>query len=97
VKKAVILPVSAPFHCDMMAPAAQAMQEALAETDISAPRVALVNNVTARPTLPNAGTGLRQGSNGYAAAYCKRDHGRDARHGGKIRSICKCCKRIDYV
>jgi len=51
VKKAVILPVSAPFHCDMMAPAAQAMQEALAETDISAPRVALVNNVTARPTL----------------------------------------------
>jgi len=32
VKKAVILPVSAPFHCDMMAPAAQAMQEALAET-----------------------------------------------------------------
>ena len=50
VKKAVILPVSAPFHCDMMAPAAQAMQEALADTDIRSPRVAVVNNVTARPT-----------------------------------------------
>ncbi len=50
VKKAVILPVSAPFHCDMMAPAAQAMKEALADTDIRAPRVAVVNNVTARPT-----------------------------------------------
>lgn len=54
VKKAVILPVSAPFHCDMMAPAAQAMREALIDTNISAPRVALVNNVTARPTTDAA-------------------------------------------
>jgi len=49
VKKAVILPVSAPFHCDMMKPAALAMRDALAETRINAPLVPLVNNVTARP------------------------------------------------
>ncbi|WP_371397858.1 ACP S-malonyltransferase [Fretibacter rubidus] len=49
VKKAVILPVSAPFHCDMMAPAAEAMKDALADTIINAPRVSVVNNVTARP------------------------------------------------
>jgi len=50
VKKAVILPVSAPFHCDMMAPAAEAMREALMDTTLLAPRVAVVNNVTAQPT-----------------------------------------------
>ena len=49
VKKAVILPVSAPFHCDMMQPAADAMAEALAEAKINAPIVPLVNNVTSRP------------------------------------------------
>ncbi|MGJ8563247.1 MAG: ACP S-malonyltransferase [Alphaproteobacteria bacterium] len=49
VKKAVMLPVSAPFHCDMMAPAAQAMAEALADAAIKAPLVPVVNNVTARP------------------------------------------------
>ncbi len=47
VKKAVILPVSAPFHCDMMQPAADVMAEALAETVINAPVVPLINNVTA--------------------------------------------------
>lgn len=49
VKKAVMLPVSAPFHCDMMAPAAQAMADALADAVIKAPLVPVVNNVTARP------------------------------------------------
>lgn len=49
VKKAVILPVSAPFHCDMMAPAADAMRDALSDTTIHAPKVAVVNNVTAQP------------------------------------------------
>ena len=51
VKKAVILPVSAPFHCDMMAPAADAMRDALMDTTLLAPRVAVVNNVTAKPTV----------------------------------------------
>lgn len=50
VKKAVMLPVSAPFHCDMMAPAAEAMAEALADATVNAPVVPVVNNVTARPT-----------------------------------------------
>ncbi len=50
VKKAMMLQVSAPFHCDMMAPAAEAMAEALADTVIAEPIVPVVNNVTARPT-----------------------------------------------
>ncbi len=49
VKKAVMLPVSAPFHCDMMAPAAEAMKVALSDATILAPVVPVVNNVTARP------------------------------------------------
>lgn len=47
VKKAVLLPVSAPFHCSLMQPAADAMAAALSDIDIQAPRTALVANVTA--------------------------------------------------
>jgi [acyl-carrier-protein] S-malonyltransferase len=50
VKKAMVLPVSAPFHCSMMQPAADAMADALSSATIIAPRVPLVANVTARPT-----------------------------------------------
>ncbi len=46
-KRAVILPVSAPFHCALMAPAAEAMAPALAETNFSVPVVPIVTNVTA--------------------------------------------------
>ncbi|MDZ5648512.1 MULTISPECIES: ACP S-malonyltransferase [Nitrospirillum] len=46
-KRAVLLPVSAPFHCPLMQPAADAMAEALAGTAIQAPRVPLVANVIA--------------------------------------------------
>jgi len=49
VKKAVMLPVSAPFHCDMMLPAANAMEDALADTIIAEPVVPVVNNVSASP------------------------------------------------
>lgn len=49
VKKAVMLPVSAPFHCDMMQPAADAMKNALADTIFAEPSVPVVNNVTASP------------------------------------------------
>ncbi|WP_404384945.1 ACP S-malonyltransferase [Caenispirillum salinarum] len=49
-KKAVLLPVSAPFHCPLMRPAADAMAQALANVDIRAPRVPLVPNVTTQPT-----------------------------------------------
>ena len=50
LKKAMKLPVSAPFHCPMMQPAADAMAEALAAAKINAPVVPVVANVTARPT-----------------------------------------------
>jgi [acyl-carrier-protein] S-malonyltransferase len=46
-KRALILPVSAPFHCQLMTPAAEAMREALAATQISPPSVPVVANVTA--------------------------------------------------
>jgi [acyl-carrier-protein] S-malonyltransferase len=49
IKRGVILPVSAPFHCPLMQPAADAMAEALAKTPPSAFRVALMANVTAAP------------------------------------------------
>ncbi len=48
-RRVVELPVSAPFHCALMAPAAEEMAEALAETAIAAPAVPLVANVTAEP------------------------------------------------
>ena len=48
-RRALLLPVSAPFHCAMMEPAAQAMAQALGEVQINAPRVPLVTNVTAAP------------------------------------------------
>jgi len=51
VKRAVSLPVSAPFHCALMRGAADAMREALATTTILAPKVAVVANVTARPVV----------------------------------------------
>lgn len=47
-KKAVTLPVSAPFHCSLMAPAAQKMATALADTNIRPPCVPVVANVTAQ-------------------------------------------------
>jgi len=48
-KRAMLLQVSAPFHCPMMAPAADVMGEALAKVDIQAPVVPLIANVTAAP------------------------------------------------
>ncbi len=46
-RRAMLLPVSAPFHCALMEPAAEAMADALAKTVIDAPSVPLVANVTA--------------------------------------------------
>lgn len=48
-KRAVLLPVSAPFHCPLMQPAADRMAEALAATQINAPVVPVYANVTAAP------------------------------------------------
>ena len=46
-RRSIMLPVSAPFHCALMQPAAEVMEEALAATVIETPRVPLVANVTA--------------------------------------------------
>ena len=48
-KRAVLLPVSAPFHCPLMQPAADGMEIALADARISAPLVPVFANVTAAP------------------------------------------------
>jgi [acyl-carrier-protein] S-malonyltransferase len=48
-KRAVLLPVSAPFHSPLMEPAAHAMEQALADADIRAPAVPVYANVTAAP------------------------------------------------
>ncbi len=54
-RRALSLPVSAPFHCVLMAPAAEKVAEALSEVTINAPSVPVVANVTARPeTEPEA-------------------------------------------
>jgi [acyl-carrier-protein] S-malonyltransferase len=49
IKRGIKLPVSAPFHCSLMEPAAQKMADALSDTQISAPSVPLFANVTATP------------------------------------------------
>jgi len=48
-RRAMLLPVSAPFHCALMSPAAAVMAEALDEVDIKPPAVPLVANVLAQP------------------------------------------------
>ncbi len=54
-KRAILLPVSAPFHCALMKPAGDEMAKALAATPPRAPSISLVANVTAAP-LTDAGT-----------------------------------------
>ena len=44
-KRAVMLPVSAPFHCALMQPAAEKLKARLAELSFSAPQIAVVNNI----------------------------------------------------
>ena len=54
IKRAMLLPVSAPFHCPLMQPAAQAMAAALEATAPGALRVTLLANVTAAPVTDPA-------------------------------------------
>jgi len=49
VKKAMMLNVSAPFHCDLMQPAADTMRDALGDQTMLPPLVPVVNNIQARP------------------------------------------------
>ncbi len=48
-RRAVLLPVSAPFHCALMQPAAEVMRDALAKVEIKPPQVPLIANVLAAP------------------------------------------------
>src|SRR6185437_7842575 len=48
-KRAMLLPVSAPFHCALMQPAADVMAEALSKVNVKKPAVAVVANVLAKP------------------------------------------------
>lgn len=48
IKRGISLPVSAPFHCSLMKPAAEAMEEALSEASILPPAVPVFANVTAK-------------------------------------------------
>lgn len=50
VKRSVLLPVSAPFHCALMRPAAETMREALASVELMTPVIPVVANVTAQAT-----------------------------------------------
>lgn len=49
-RRSLLLPVSAPFHCRLMAPAADAVREALAAVALAPPAVPVVANVSAVPT-----------------------------------------------
>lgn len=49
-KRAMLLPVSAPFHCSLMEPAARAMEAALADATIAKPALPVISNITARAT-----------------------------------------------
>ena len=49
VKRAILLPVSAPFHCLLMQPAADAMQDALGKVTVKPPVVPVIVNVLAKP------------------------------------------------
>ena len=54
-RRALMLPVSAPFHCSLMRPAAQRMADALADVDLKAPKIPLIANVLAAPvSAPDA-------------------------------------------
>ncbi len=53
-KRAILLPVSAPFHCALMEPAARVMAQALNEVDMQRPAVPLVANVLARDVVETA-------------------------------------------
>ena len=54
VRRAMMLTVSAPFHCALMQPAADAMESALADVDLRPPSVPLVANVLAAPVVEPA-------------------------------------------
>src|SRR4029079_17676858 len=57
-RRAMLLPVSAPFHCRLMQPAADAIAEALGDVALSTPVVAIISNV---PVVPSTSPGEIRG------------------------------------
>jgi [acyl-carrier-protein] S-malonyltransferase len=99
-KRAVILPVSAPFHCPLMQPAADAMEAALADVVLRAPLVPVYANVTASPVsdpdtirtlLVEQVTGMVRWRESVAAMFEAGVH-EFVELGGKV--LCPMVKRI---
>jgi [acyl-carrier-protein] S-malonyltransferase len=44
-KRTLLLPVSAPFHCALMKPAAERLRQAMTDIDLQAPQIPLINNI----------------------------------------------------
>ena len=82
VRRAMLLPVSAPFHCALMAPAADAMAEALENTPPRAPIVPLVANVSAAKATDPARDPRPAGPPGHRHGALARMR---QRHGGARR------------
>ena len=81
-KRAMMLPVSAPFHCALMQPAADAMAEALGKTNVKPPVVPVVANVLAAPISDPAEIVQLPGRAGHrhgALARMRGVHGRRGR------------------
>src|SRR5262249_48202194 len=57
-KRALLLSVSAPFHCALMEPAARALRERLATVALQVPRIPVVNNIDV--TAPNEPAAIRE-------------------------------------
>ena len=77
-RRAMLLPVSAPFHCALMQPAADVMAEALAKVTVKPPAVPLVANVLARADQRsgrNRDVARRAGDRHRALARVGRLHG----------------------
>ena len=85
-KRAMMLPVSAPFHCALMQPAAEAMAEALADVAIAAPAVPLVANVTAEAVSDPERDPAAAGRAGDRAGALARERGLDGRRRASTRS-----------
>ena len=88
-KRAMLLPVSAPFHCALMQPAADAMAEALAKVIVKPPVVPVVANVLAKPISDPAEIVRRAGRAGHrhgALARVGRFHGGRRRDERSMRS-----------
>ena len=95
-KRAVPLPVSAPFHCPLMQPAAEAMRDALSYVVVEAPAVPLFANVTAaagdrsrHDPQPAGRAGHRHGP----LARERRQHGRRRASRNSSSSAARCSAR----